>query len=130
MKLTQQIPPRSFKVGSKTVIEMKDCAHIQLEADEQVTFETEAGAEYDVARKTWGFYATPSLNGRLPQSGLRAVLVKSPGARFYVLLVERGKEAEFYSYLASEEHTIITWLDNDRALEALEQSLKGSPHVS
>lgn len=130
MKLTQQIPPRSFKVGSKTVIEMKDCAHIQLEADEQVTFKTESGAEYDVARKTWGFYATPSLNGRLPQFGLRAVLVKSPGERFYVLLVERGKEAEFYNYLAGEEHRIITWLDNDKALEALEQTLKGSTYAS
>lgn len=130
MKLTQLIPPRSFKVGTKTIIEMKDCAHIQLEADEQVTFETESGAEYDVARKAWGFYATPSLNGRLGQFGLRAVLVKSPGARFYILLVERGKEAEFYTYLSSEEHIIITWLDNDKALETLEQTLKSSGNAS
>lgn len=130
MKLIRLNPPRTFNVGAREIIQMKDCAHIQLEANEQVTFLTESGAEYDVARKTWGFYATPSLNGRLQRFGLRAVLVKSPGAKFYLLLVESGKEAEFQQYLDSEEHTVIAWLDNDNALEALEQKLKGPDHAS
>jgi hypothetical protein len=126
MKFAELTPPRKFKVGSQTVIEMKDCAHIQLEADEQVTFITEAGAEYDVARKSWGFYATPSLNGRLKHFGLRAVLVKSPGARYYLLLVEHGQEANFQSYLDGEGHSVVVWLDDDSTLEALEQMLKDS----
>lgn len=130
MKFTRLTPPRKFNVGSRKVIEMKDCAHIQLEADEQVTFMTESGVEYDVARKSWGFYATPSLNGRLKQFGLRAVLVKSPGARFYILLVEHSQEADFQDYLDSEGHSIVAWLDDDSALEALEQKLKGSNHAS
>lgn len=126
MKLTLIEPPREFEVGQAQRIKLKDCAHIQLEPDELVTFVTEAGAEYDVARKSWGFYATPSLNGRLPQFGWRALLVKSPGGRFYIFLVERGKEAECQSYMDLENHSIVCWLDNDQELETLERKLKAS----
>jgi hypothetical protein len=103
---------------------MHDCARIALTADEQVTFVTDAGAEYDVARKSWGFYATPSLNGRLAHFGLRAVLVKSPLGKFYVWLVERGKEEDFQQYLAVEAHTVVGWLDDEGTLAALENSLR------
>ena len=90
-----------------------------LGADEQVTFVTESGAEYDVVRKAWGFYATPSLNKRLVQFGLRAALVKSPDGRFYVMLVERGKEPLFAQQLASEEQRVMCWMDSPEALETL-----------
>ena len=74
MKIDLKNPPRSYEVGRTVKLQMKDCGTIRLEPDEQLTFTTEAGAEYDLARKDWGFYATPSLNGRLQQFGLRAVL--------------------------------------------------------
>src|SRR5204863_5563233 len=77
MKLALTDPPREFGVGTGGAVRLKDCAHIALEPDEQVTFQTESGGEYDVVRKSWGFYATPSLNGRLERFNLRAVLVKS-----------------------------------------------------
>src|SRR5438105_15753607 len=70
-------PPRAFQVGRTEKIWIRDCAHISLEPDEQVTFLTGEGAEYDVARKDWGFYATPSLNSRLARFGLRGVLVRN-----------------------------------------------------
>jgi len=124
MKVTPTDPPRVFEVGGGERIRLKDCARIHLEPDEQVTFVTESGAEYDVARKSWGFYATPSLNGRLPQFGLRGALVKSPAGRFYVFLVERGREAEFQGYLDVEQHAVICWLDSDRDLERLERALR------
>ena len=81
MKITEQQPPRVFRTGRAQPIDLHDCARIQLDPDEQVTFITESGAEYDVARKAWGFYATPSLNGRLRQFGLRAALVKNLARR-------------------------------------------------
>ena len=74
MRLDRKDPPRTFVVGDN--IKISDCGMIALRPDEQVTFVTEAGAEYDVVRKDWGFYATPSLNGRLLQFGLRAVLIQ------------------------------------------------------
>ena len=120
------VPPRVFKVGNGDSIEMRDCARIRLEPDEQVTFVTETGAEYDVARKSWGFYATPSLNGRLPSFGLRGALVRGPDGKIYVFLVERAKEADFEHYLDDEGHIVVCWLDGDSELELLEPRPKGS----
>lgn len=126
MKFKLIDPPRVFEAGRAEIIQLKDCAHIELEPDEQVTFETESGAEYDVARKSWGFYATPSLNGRLQKFGLRAALVKSPAAKFYVFLIESGKEADCQRYLDVEGHSVVCWLDNDGELETLERKLNAT----
>ena len=120
MKFTPVDPPREFDVGVADPIRISDCARLELEANEQVTFLTDSGAEYDVTRKAWGFYATPSLNGRLPQFGLRAALVVSPGSRYFVFLIERGKEQECQKYLDVEGHRIVSWLDNIDDLEKLD----------
>lgn len=124
MKLTPINPPRTFEVGFGKIIQLKDCAHIELEADEQVTFKTPAGAEYDVARKNWGFYATPSLNGRLERFNLRGVLVKNRINQFFVMLVERGREPEFEEYLGIESLIVVCWMDDTSRLEHLERKLK------
>ncbi len=121
MKVTPTIPPRRFAVGRGKPIYITDCARIQLHPDEQVTFVTESGVEYDVARKSWGFYATPSLNGRLTKFGLRAALVKSPDEKVYVMLVERGKESDFEEYLVVERQQVVAWLDSDERLRQLEE---------
>jgi SAM-dependent methyltransferase len=119
MKITEQQPPRRFVTGRGDPIVISDCARIVLEPDEQVTFVTASGAEYDVARKEWGFYATPSVNGRLLNFGLRAVLIRSYVGKYYVLLVERGRESRFDEYLRVENNTIVQWLDNDADLAQL-----------
>jgi hypothetical protein len=114
MKVDFKTPPREFEVGFDRKGIMKDCASIALAANEQVTFVTENGAEYDVARKDWGFYATPSINGRLAGFGLRAVLVRNRIDRYFILLVERGKEASFDDYVRSEPLHIVRWLDPEQ----------------
>jgi len=122
MKFEPKDPPRAFLVGHAEKFEMHDCGNMRLEPDEQITFVTPGGAEYDIARKSWGFYATPSLNGRLTQFGLRGVLVKNRGTgRFFVLLVETGAEALFERYCADENLVIVVWLDSSAALEELER---------
>ena len=121
MKFKETIPPRAFDVGESRSIEIFDCAQVELAPNEQITLKTESGTEYDIVRKSWGYYATPSLNGRLKFLGLKSALVKSPSSKFYVLLVEIGEE-EFQKYLKSEELTIIFWLDNTEHLENLEES--------
>jgi SAM-dependent methyltransferase len=119
MKITEQRPPRQFVTGRGEPITISDCARILLEPDEQITLVTAGGAEYDIARKEWGFYATPSLNGRLLNFGLRAVLVRSYVGKYYVMLVDRGGEDRFEDYLRVEQNTVVQWLDNDRDLEQL-----------
>jgi hypothetical protein len=119
MKFVPNDPPRRYEVGFGKTFEMSDCGRLELEADEQVTLTTPSGGEYDLARKKWGFYATPSLNGRLLEFGLRGVLVRNRIGRYYVLLVERSHENDFEQYRALEELEIVTWLDTDEALEQL-----------
>jgi hypothetical protein len=126
VKFEPKDPPRRFPVGNAVKFEMKDCGTVRLAADEQVTFATESGAEYDVARKDWGFYATPSLNGRLEQFGLRGVLIKNRGTgRYFVLLVERGREAGFNAYCERENLAVVTWLDSSAALDDLARKVAG-----
>jgi hypothetical protein len=121
MRFDAEDPPRRFTVGNAGPIEMKDCGTLHLAADEQVTLVTESGAEYDVARKEWGFYATPSLNGRLADFRLRAVLIQNRSTgRYFVLLVERGQEPAFERYLEVENLRIVHWLDSSATCAALD----------
>ena len=111
MKFDKKIPPRNFKVGLNKSITIKDCGSIVLEKDEQVTFLTSKSAEYDVVRKSWGFYATPSINGRLKNFGLKTALVKNKFDQYYIMLVEEDSKEDFLKYLKDESNEIITWLD-------------------
>lgn len=125
MKIQENKPPREFEVGWGPKFIMKDCAHIELAPNEQVTFKTEAGGEYDVARKDWGFYATPSVNSRLEHFGLRAMLVGNKVGFFYVMLVEEGKDEEFARYVEQEELTVYGPL-NSETLPVVAKALTGS----
>lgn len=124
MRFEPNDPPRLFEAGKANPIQIADCGRLGLEPDEQITMVTPDGGEVDVARKAWGFYATPSLNDRLRRFGLHGALVKSPSDRYYVMLVEEGHEQEFEAYLRDEEQTLITWLDSSEALWAVERGLR------
>jgi len=130
MKFTPIDPPRKFEVsGAGVRLHLSDCGRVALSADEQVTFTTEAGGEFDVTRKSWGFYATPSTNGRLKTFGLRAALVRNTAGRLFVVLVEQGKENEFFAYVEADKQTLLTWLDDDTSVERIAALLgkSGSP---
>ena len=112
MKIKAVRPPRQFIVGQRSSITLRHCADVELEADEQVTFRTESGGEYDVVRKSWGFYATPSVNARLRSRGFKTALVRNrQTGRHFVLLVEDAKRSEFDVYLKAEELQVVEWLD-------------------
>ncbi len=120
MEFTSNQPPRRFRPNSASQVELEDCGRLRLEPDEQITLCTRTGAEYDVVRKAWGFYAMPSLNDRLRRSGLRPALVKNAGRKYFVLLVEAGRAEVFEQYLESERLDLVAWLDDEAALSALE----------
>lgn len=120
MKFTPIDPPRRFEVsGAGLKLTLSDCGRVALEPNEQVTFTTEAGAEYDVARKDWGFYATPSINARLKSFGLRSALVLSVYGRLFLVLVEKGKEDAFLAYVESDRQKLLCWLDDDAEVARL-----------
>lgn len=116
MKVDPREPPRSFAVGAGGEVTISHCADVELEPDEQVTFVTPSGTEFDVVRKSWGYYATPSMNGRLRDHGLRAALVRNADRRVYLMLVEGGHEDRFQAYLKAEAQTLVCWLDSDEAV--------------
>ncbi len=120
MKIEEKKPPRVYEAGFEDKETISDCGNITLAPDEQVTFLTESGGEYDVTRKSWGFYASPSTNGRLARFGLRAVLAGNRLGRCFVLLVEKGHEDEFQKYIVKEKMYIISWLDNDECISKLQ----------
>ncbi len=121
MKFDPKVPARLFSVGSDRKVVLKDCGSLRLEPDELVTFTTDSGSEYDVTRKEWGFYATPSLNQRLQRFDLRAVLVKNRIGHFFVLLQEKGKESFFHEYLVAEQLQIVCWMDTTENLQRLSE---------
>lgn len=123
MELTKNQPPRTFQVGADQQTQMTDCARIELKPNEQVTFVTESGSEYDVARTEFGYYATPSLNGRLREHGFRAVLAKNRRGRFYVILVEQDKDDAFGRYLSTQGMEVVCRLDDDEVLAQLERAM-------
>lgn len=110
MKVARNDPPRRYTAG-RTDVEIADCGRVALDPDEQLTFTTPAGGELDVTRKAWGFYATPSLNARLPRFGLRGALVANAQGNRFVVLVESGREDGWESYREAERLEVVEWLD-------------------
>jgi hypothetical protein len=124
MNVTPNDPPRKFTVGLPgQTFSLKDCGRIALNPDEQITFVTPSGTQLDITRKRWGYYATPSLNARLPAHGLRAVLGGSSDGKYFLLLVEKGCEADFERYMARERQRVIAWLDTTESLQDVERKL-------
>ena len=109
--INKKIPPREYKVGKKKQIKITDCGTVILEPDEQVTFITKTKSEYDITRKNWGYYATPSINGRLKNFHFKTAMVRDEKGMIYIMLVEKHMEFEFDKYIQDEKLTIVDWLD-------------------
>ena len=111
MKVDTKGKPRFFRVGLGRDIEIAHQADITLDTNEQVTFVTNTGAEFDFVRKDWGYYATPSINKRLKSFGFQTALVQNATGHVFVFVVEPDKVAAFEEYCRIEEQTVLMWLD-------------------
>jgi hypothetical protein len=121
VKVTHVDPPRTFGVGHRGGT-LDHVADVELAHDEVITLKTPSGTELDLTRKSWGYYGTPSLNGRLREHGLRAVLAvgvprdEGEPERMYLMLVEAGCEQDFQEYIDAEHMRVLRWLDSDEAV--------------
>lgn len=118
MKTDFKDTPREFRVGADGQITIRDCGKVFLDPDEQVTFTTPQGAEYDVVRKDWGYYATPSVNDRLKRFNFKTALVRNSKGQVYIMIVEKDRLSAFEAYLAAEKNYLLQWLD-EMPLETL-----------
>lgn len=106
-------PPRRFPVGVAGDITLAHVADLELAPDEMVTFTTPRGGEYDLTAKDWGYYATPSLGGRLRRFGYRAALMRNRETRHcFVVLVDETRLDAFRAYLDAEGLEVVEWLDD------------------
>lgn len=119
MNIESLDPPRRFRPREDDELLISHVANITLDPHEQLSFVTDSGTEFDVVRTEWGYVATPSLNRRVRDHGLRAVLVCNQDGRLYLLLVEAGKEELFQTYLAETGQTIVCWADSDEAVRQI-----------
>lgn len=110
MQFKENKPPRRFKVGAEKQIEISDCGKITLEPSEMVSF-VHQGKEHDFTAKEWGFYATPSINGRAVREGFKTALVKNPAGMHFVMSVNTDFMESFERYLADEKQEVMQWLD-------------------
>ena len=121
MRVERRDPPREFQVGEVTI---RHCGDVELAPDEQITLVSGSGTEYDIVRKSWGYYATPSTNRRLAEHGLRAALTANVEGRVALLLVECGHEGDFEAYLSAQQMRVVAWLDDDEAAAATIDALE------
>lgn len=111
MKVDEENKPREFEVGKEIRTTISHAADIFLEPNEQVTFLTENGAEFDFVRKDWGYYATPSMNKRLKKFGFKTALVQNNAGNVYIFAVEIVKMDLFEAYCENHKQTVLMWLD-------------------
>lgn len=110
MKINEIFPPRNFRVGIHNFL-IKHTADITLESNELVTFKNN-NFEYDVCKKEWGFYATPSIDKRLISTGYKTYLVSNRNNNRFIMLVEQGKETEFQEYLDLTNQNVLLCLSD------------------
>lgn len=111
MKVKLKKTPRTFSVGKHGEILIKDWGKIYISDDEMISFVNPEGKEYDIVAKDWGFYATPSINGRLLDEGFKTALVKNSFNKFYIMLVDPNKMEDFDKYLETDNQKLVEWLD-------------------
>jgi len=84
---------RKFFVGKNKNITLTDVGSIFLKDNENITFKNSKKMEYDICKKNWGYYGTPSLNKRLDKFGFIGAFVKNKALKTYaVMIVDKGKK--------------------------------------
>ena len=112
--------PREYEVGIKSKTIIKDVGKINLDSDEQITFVDSSDNEYDLAKKNWGYYATPSINKRLKKFNYKTALVKNNETDlFYIMIVYDKKINEFNKYISADSMEIVCWLDENKSLSKI-----------
>ncbi len=101
---------RKFFVGLKKNIQINHIANIHLKSDEQITFISKKKREYDFVKKNWGYYVTPSINGRFKFFKFISCLVEnSLSKKKFVLVVYKEKLNQLKIYLKKEKLKILFW---------------------
>jgi len=105
MKIKINKKARKFTVGIKKTT-LKNFGKIYLNNNEQITF-IKKKSEFDIVKKNWGYYATPSVNKRLKKFNFRTFLTKNSFKSIFIMIVHKEKIKEFKKYLNEDKIKII-----------------------
>ena len=86
---------RKFEVGLNSKININHIANLKLKNNEQITIVYNKNSNYDVVKKSWGFYATPSINFRLINNSFKTALVKNKFEKYFIMIVHNAKLIDF-----------------------------------
>lgn len=102
---------RIFQPNKKEKLFLKHVANINLNNNEVITF-VDKGDEYDVVKKAWGYYATPSINKRLVNNNFLTFLVKNKKTNgLFIFLVKKNKVKLFKDYIKKQNIKIVLKLN-------------------
>ena len=111
---------RQFDVGiNKKKIKINHRADIFLNENEMVTFIDINKMSYDLVKKNWGYYATPSINKRLKINNFKTALVYNSKKELFIMLVEKKRISKFKKYCKEEKQKVIIWLDDDSKVKKM-----------
>ena len=91
----------NFKKKKKNIL-------IKLNKNEQITFFLNK-SNYDVAKKDWGYYVSPSLQSRCYKAGLKAVIIYNQ-KNFKFAFVQKKKINFFFNYLERKNYKVLSWI--------------------
>lgn len=92
----------------------KKSVDLILNKDEQITLKF-LQSEYDIARKSWGYYVTPSLQKRCKANNLNgAIIFNKKNNQTNFVLVNSKKKIFFKKYLDINNYKIISWINSNK----------------
>lgn len=103
---------RNFNTKSKLDTQITVLKHIFLKKNQQITFVEKKKKEYDIVKKEWGYYATPSINRRLKKFGYECLIIKNRQNKFFLCIVNKDLKKKFKLYLKQDDQKIVCWLNN------------------
>ncbi len=110
MRVVKKKIPRKFLVSKKNNIILKDVGKVFLNNNENLSLIGNNNKTYEICRKDWGYYATPSINFRLRKNGFKTALIKQ-NKKLFVVIVDKNEMKSFNNYRKIENYKLVKWLD-------------------
>lgn len=95
---------RSWTVGNKKDIIITEKLKIKLNDNEQVSFVgNKRKTNYEICKKNWGYYISPSIDKRLKNYGHVVYITKNKKGQVYLMAVNLKKINKFILYCKKEK---------------------------
>ncbi len=95
---------RSWIVGTNKDIVITEKLKIKLNDNEQVSFVgTKKKINYEICKKNWGYYISPSIDKRLKDYGHTVYITKNKNGQVYLMAVDFKKIKRFILYCKKEK---------------------------